>query len=198
MHCIDSIEYKGHTINIFPDDDTPDPRKEFDNLGAMVCFHRRYNLGDQHEFRDPDEFAEFLKEEKPICLPLYLFDHSGITISTESERFRVCDPQGWDWGMLGYIYATKEDVRQEYGVKRVTRKILEKVTKLLQSEVEEYDHYLTGNVYGYEITKMDEDAKPQVAGVIESCWGFFGHSEDYMISEAKSVIDHMETTNDRH
>jgi hypothetical protein len=187
MQGIDSIEYKGYTINIFPDDHPPDPREEFDHLGTMVCFHRRYDLGDQHDFRNPNEFAEFLKEEKPICLPLYLYDHSGITISTKSERFRACDPQGWDWGMLGYIYATKEDVRKEYGVKHVTRKILEKVTKLLQSEVQEYDHYLTGNVYGYEITKGER----QAGEVIDSCWGFFGYPEDDMIAAAKAVIDQI-------
>ena len=96
----------------------------FASIGATT-------LATRHEFRDPDEFMEFLKEEKPIRLPLYLYDHSGITISTESERFRACDPQGWDWGMLGYIYVTKENVRKEYGVKRVSRKILDKVTKLL-------------------------------------------------------------------
>src|SRR5208283_3667431 len=195
MQCIDSIEYKGHTINIFPNQDTPDPRKEFDHLGTMVCFHRRYNLGDRHEFRSPEEFAEFLKEEKPICLPLYLFDHSGITISTKNERFRACDPQGWDWGMLGCIYVTKENVRKEYGVKRVTRKIFEKVVKLLLAEVQEYDHYLTGNVYGYEITK---DGKPRARDVIDSCWGFFGCPEDYIIPEAKSIIDHMEAVHAGH
>jgi hypothetical protein len=54
MQSLDSIEYKGHTINIFPDGDAPNPRKEFDSLGTMVCFHRRYNLGDRHEFRDPE------------------------------------------------------------------------------------------------------------------------------------------------
>jgi hypothetical protein len=130
---------------------------------------------------------EFLKEEKPICLPLYLFVHSGATMSTESDRFRACDPQGWDWGMLGYIYVTKENVRTEYNVNRVSRKILEKVTKLLQSEVQEYDHYLTGNVYGYEITKEER----QAGKVIDSCWGFFGYPEDYVIPEAKAVIDQI-------
>jgi hypothetical protein len=194
MQGIDSIEYKGYTVNIYPDEDAPNPRKEFDHLGTMVCFHRRYNLGDKNEFRSPQEFRDFLKEEKPIRLPLYLFDHSGITMSTESERFRACDPQGWDWGMVGYIYVTKENVRKEYNVNRVSRKLLEKVSKLLQSEVEEYDHYITGNVYGYEITKGER----QAGKVIDSCWGFFGHPEDYMISEAKSLIDHRETTNDRH
>ena len=194
MQCIDSIEYKGHKINIFPDGDAPNPREEFDHLGTMVCFHRRYNLGDRHEFRSPEEFMDFLKDEKPICLPLYLFDHSGITMSTEKERFRASDPQGWDWGMLGYSYVTKENVRKEYGVKRVTRKILDKVAKLLLAEFAEYDHYLTGNVYGYEITKGER----QAGKVIDSCWGFLGYPEDYMISEAKRSIDHMETTNDRH
>jgi hypothetical protein len=187
MQSLDSIEYKGHLINIFPDEDAPNPRKEFDHLGTMVCFHRRYNLGDEHEFLDPDEFAEFLKEEKPICLPLYLFDHSGITMSAKSERFRACDPQGWDWGTVGYIYVTKENVRKEYGVKRVTRKILEKVTKLLEGEVQEYDQYLTGNVYGYEITKGER----QAGKVIDSCWGFFGDPEDYVIPEAEAVINQI-------
>jgi hypothetical protein len=188
MQRIDSIEYKGCLITIFPDEDPPNPRMEFDHLGTMVCFHRRYNLGDRHEFQRPEEFMQFLKAEKPIYLPLFLFDHSGITISTESERFRACDPQGWDWGMLGYIYVTKENVCKEYNVKRVSRKILEKVTKLLEAEVAEYDHYLTGNVYGYEITKRER----QEGEVIDSCWGFFGYPEDYMIPEAKSTIDHME------
>ena len=194
MQGIDSIKYKGYTVNIFPDEDAPNPRKEFDHLGTMVCFHRRYNLGDKNEFRSPQEFRDFLKEEKPICLPLYLFDHSGITMSTKSERFSACDPQGWDWGMLGYIYVTKEDVRKEYGVKRVTRKILDEVAKLLLAEVEEYDHYLTGNVYGYEITRREQ----QAGKVLDSCWGFFGNPGDYVISEAKSIIDHLETERDRH
>ncbi len=191
MQGIDSIEYMGYLINIFPDEDSPDPRKEFDHLGTMVCFHRRYNLGDKHEFRDPDEFKDFLKEEKPICLPLYLFDHSGITMSTRSEKFRACDPQGWDWGMLGYIYVTKENVRKEYSVNRVSRKVLDKVIKLLQSEVAEYAHFLTGNIYGYEITKAEKDEEPQASEVIDSCWGFFGYPEDYMIPEAKALIDQI-------
>ena len=86
--------------------------------------------------------------------------------------------------MLGYIYVTKENVRKEYNAKRVSRKVLDKVSKLLQSEVEEYDHFLTGNVYGYEITGIEEH-------VIDSCWGFFGYPEDYMIPEAKAVIDQI-------
>lgn len=188
MQLIDLIEYKGYLINIFPDEDSADPRKAFDHLGTMVCFHRRYDLGDRHEFRSPEEFMRFLKDEKPICLPLYLFDHSGITISTENGRFRACDPERWDWGLLGFIYVTRESLWKEYNVSRVGRKVFERVTKLLKAEVEEYDHYLTGNVYGYEITKGAEE---QGKEVINACWGFFGNPDDYMIPEAKAVIDQI-------
>ena len=194
MQGIDSIEYKGHTINIFPDEDAPNPREKFDNFGTMVCFHHRYDLGDRHEFRSPKEFIQFLKEEKPIRLPIFLYDHSGVTISTESAWFLACDPEGWDWELLGFIYVTRENVRKEYSINRVSRKLFDEVTKLLQSEVAEYDHYLTGNVYGYEITKGER----QSGEVIDSCWGFFGSPEDFMILEAKSIIDHMEPINDRH
>ena len=38
-------------------DDTPQhPRAEQDNLGTMICFHSRYNLGDEHSFHEPDDF----------------------------------------------------------------------------------------------------------------------------------------------
>lgn len=189
--CLEPIEYRNHTIKIFRDLDPPDPRREFDHLGAMVCFHRLYEFGDRHEFRNPQEFMDFLKAEKPVRLPLYLFDHSGITISTTSKRFRACDPDGWDWGLLGCIYVSKQDVRNEYGVNRVSRKVLEKVTKLLLAEVEEYDHYLTGNVYGYEITMGGTE-------VLGSSFGFFGAPEVCAIPAAKSAIDQLETEHDRH
>lgn len=38
-------DYKGYTIKIYHDEDAESPR-DWDNLGEMVCFHRRYNLGD--------------------------------------------------------------------------------------------------------------------------------------------------------
>ena len=46
-------------------DDTPQhPRAEQDNLGTMICFHSRYNLGDEHSFHEPDDFLMDLLEKK--------------------------------------------------------------------------------------------------------------------------------------
>ena len=71
--------------------------------------------------------------------------------------------------------------RDEWGVKRISKKIREKVFEVLQAEVKEYDYYLRGEVYGYEITKDGKD--------IDSCWGFIGDPEDYMIPQAKKIAE---------
>ena len=36
-----------YVLVIQPDDDPFNPRED-DNFGKMVCFHRRYHLGDHH------------------------------------------------------------------------------------------------------------------------------------------------------
>ena len=117
MHdSIDSEEYRGYTINIYSDDDPMNPRTECDNLGTMLCYHGRYTLGDA----DPvyksddqngwDELEEKLIKEQHavVVLPLYLYDHSGITMNTGGFS---CS---WDSGQVGFIYVTREKVLKEY------------------------------------------------------------------------------------
>ena len=169
--AIETIEYRGHTILIHLDDDAQDPRKEFDYLGHMVCWHRRYNLGDKHNFSDPSDAKEMFKETHALVLLLYLYDHSGITMS--SSPFSC----PWDSGQVGYIYVTLEEVKKEWGCKQVTPTIRRKAMACLQSEVEEYDQYLTGQVYGFEVKETGD-----------SCWGFYGDMK-YVIEEAKSSVD---------
>ena len=41
--------------------------------------------------------------QRHLILPLYLMDHSGLSIRTSSELFRMCDSAGWDWGCVGFI-----------------------------------------------------------------------------------------------
>jgi len=47
-------------------DPEPVNPREWDNLGTMVCFHKRYNLGDEpgskHHFETPSQLLEFLEE----------------------------------------------------------------------------------------------------------------------------------------
>lgn len=114
-----------------------------------------------------------------VIIPVSCYEHGGITISASGRR------AGWDSfdsGQLGFVYVSHEDIKKEFNVKRLTKKVLERAEKLLISEVEEYDHYLCGEVYGYIIE--DENGEQ-----LDSCWGFLGDYK-YCLDEAKSAADY--------
>ena len=171
-----------YKIEVIQDESPYSPRED-DNLGTMVCFHRRYNLGDSkkhHGFSDSDELNDFIRENKKnICviLPLYIYDHSGLTMNTTGFS---CP---WDSSRVGVIYIMKKKVREEYGWKRITKARIEKIRQYLVGEVETYDQYLTGDVYGYRITDTTNDE------VVDSCWGFYG--EEYCMTEATGEVECM-------
>jgi len=89
-------------------------------------------------------------ENPAVILPLYLYDHSGITISTKPFS---CP---WDSGQVGFIYATKDAVCKEFRVKEITDEIIQKVTEILEDEVNLYDKYLTGEIYCYNVLKVEK------------------------------------------
>ena len=173
MTIYKKIRNEKGTLKIFYDEEPQSPR-EWDNLGKMICFHRRYSLGDKHDYRSDDydgwdEFEKAIKrdyrrnkDEVAIMLPLYLYDHSGITISTEPFS---CP---WDSGQVGFIVVSKKDIRKEYNRKKVTKDLIEKAEKVLLGEVEIYDNYLCGEVYGFTLEDVEGNE-------IDSCWGFYGY-----------------------
>ena len=130
--------------------ETLDNPRECDNLGSMVCYHRRYNLGDKDEYLPghykPNsgdfwgwgEMRQYFEKvhDLAVCLPIYMIDHSGIAVSTKPFS---CP---WDSGRIGFIFVSKEKLRKEYGVKRITASLVDKATRILEAEVQEYNQYL--------------------------------------------------------
>src|SRR5690606_13075957 len=110
--------------------------------------------------------------DQAIILPLYLYDHSGITMSTTPFS---CP---WDSGQVGYIFVAKKKARAEYGWSRLTRARDVKVEKCLIGEVQVYDQYLQGGVWGYQALQDDE--------VVDSCWGFYGSDPN-----ANGIAEHV-------
>lgn len=190
MEVYEKIQVNKRTVLTIAYDANPmNPRKEWDNVGTMVCWHNQYNLGDEKPSYDPESFffelarmidygiddpaycdteAQAEKARKRInrivdtnyvILPLYLYDHSGITMNTTGFSCR------WDSGQVGYIYVSKDKAMNEYGLKAWNKAAKEKVKKYLQGEVEDYDRYLTGDVYGFILEGGGQD---------DSCWGFYG------------------------
>jgi hypothetical protein len=170
-----------YIIKIYQDESPYSPRED-DNLGTMICFHRRYSLGDKHNF-SVEEAQDMTKEKDIISLPLYLYDHSGITINTTGFSCR------WDSGCVGFIYVTKEQVRKEYDVKKITKDIIEKVKKVLEAEVKVYDQYLTGDVYGYQVFEVSKcELGHEHEEEVSSCWGYYGEEE--CINDAKRIVEY--------
>jgi len=175
---MESIKYKNHTINIV-DDECPESPREWDNLGKMICFHSRYDLGDKHDINHDDYDGwdamekHLAKEYDGVILPLYLYDHSGITMNTTGFS---CN---WDSGQLGFICVSKESIRKWHSWKNITKKRLDTISKYLVNEVGTYDKYLTGEVYGFEV-------KDNKGDIVDSCYGFY-NKED-AINDAKGCI----------
>ena len=166
---------EGNLVTIWQDEFFEDNPRDWDNMGVMACWHRRYNLGDEQPECSPSEYLEDLPEGT-VILPLYLYDHSGITMSTTAFS---CP---WDSGQVGIIYATPEKVKECFMDDNVDE---DRVRSVLVGEVETYDMYLTGEVYGYEVQKpIGCDACGNVEyEFVHNCGGFFG---DGGIAQIKS------------
>lgn len=159
MNLYNQIKYNGYRINIYYDDDARSPREAYDNLGTLYTAHRRYRP--EKEFDDHFDidkvfeghignFREsFLKEY--IALPVYLYDHGGITISTSPFS---CP---WDSGFFGIIAVPLDKVRREYGWKNITAKRRKRIEGYLQDEISTLDNYYTGEVFGYRIMPESDD-----------------------------------------
>ena len=172
----------------------------------MVCWHRHYSLGDKHDYDGIEDFFQtlykevlgkgydetnelywqdmfkMLQESNLILIkPINMYDHSGITVST-SNGYPYNDR--WDAGCVGFIYVTKKKIFEECG--DITEENWkERADAYLEGEMETYDQYLRGKVYGFKLTKIgtQQDKCPHCGEVIreyeeeeevDSCWGFYG------------------------
>jgi hypothetical protein len=246
-------------VRIVADSDYESPC-DGENLGTMVCSHRRYTLGDEQcDGRPPvcdwidwqlvseAEAAEAIKRIAKsgadgaasirrfwdssavgrkvdflannlaelmewtttaadvaselaalhnVILPLYLYDHSGITMS--------CGPFScpWDSGQVGIIKCSLADAQANWmitddadkaqgwdytmpdwmdgetyigdrpAVERPTITLRAATERNLRAEVKVYDQFLTGDVYGFIVE--DYDAVTDEWKQTDSCWGFYG------------------------
>ena len=157
----------GRVLELNPDYFADNPR-EWDNITKMICFHSRYNVGDKHEYNHSnyngwDELQnDIVNRENPAAmLPLYMYDHGGVSISTSPFS---CP---WDSGQIGFVLISKDKARESLNVKRITKKIADRLEKCLLNEVITYNQYMQGNVYHFTIYDKDGDIE-------DSCSGFYG------------------------
>jgi hypothetical protein len=195
-------------LRIVIDPEPLDPRAEYDNAAVMACWHRRYRLGDAdgparlrdavrasrghrpHDDNLDDPYvlrAALTRCRDIVSLPLYLYDHSGITISTSrSYPFN----NRWDAGQVGFVFMTRAQILAQFapsGAERLTARLRARAEALMRAEVAIYDQYLTGDVFGYVV----ED---DIGEHLDSCWGFFGR--EACVEEGRAVAQHHAETID--
>jgi len=177
MEDIKRFEHEGLTVRIQYDPNPENPR-EWDNLGTMVFFHKRRNVGDKHTFT-VEELREYVKRDDVIALPVYAYDHSCFRLSTTRNYPFNCQ---WDSGQLGYICIEREKALKEFGKKRLTAALHRKVEDGLRSEVAVYDKYLNGEFVGFVIENAEGEH-------LDSCWGF--DALDYCEEQAKESAERI-------
>lgn len=192
-------KFNGLVIELTFDDDECNNPRDWDNAATMVCGHGRYLLGDKdakhavikdiqdskhrkkswEDLTDWDNVANLDHMARKcgfIVLPLYLYNHSIISMNTTGFGCQ------WDSGQVGFIYMTQEEVRKEFGVKYITKKVREMAEKRMRQEVETYDMYIKGDIWYYRIEKEDGEH-------IDSCGGNFGR--EYTEEEVKAIINNI-------
>jgi hypothetical protein len=174
---VDTFEHAGLTVEIHYDDSPESPR-EWSNVGHMVCWHRRTNLGDEtirtEDYANMDALLDSFRDQGArVILPLWLYEHGGMSM-------RVGDGNAfsdeWDSGLVGFIYDTPEGVKECIGDDATE----EQIKACLVQEVETYDEFLQGMVYGYEVKDVEGE-------VLDACWGYYG--SDHVRQSAREAAE---------
>ena len=168
------------TLELNQEECAESPR-QWDNLTKMIFFGAHKHIGDKHNLKASHyngwrELRRAVEKEYDVaCIKvIYGYSHSGLTISTTPFS---CP---WDSGILGFAIITKKDLRNNYSIKRCTKKYIDYGNDIhIEGEIETLDQYIGGEVYYFNIENED--------GVTEdSCGGFYGSD----IKE-NGVLDHI-------
>ncbi len=174
------INEKNTRLNILYDDCTESPR-EWSNVTKMLLFHKKYCFPNESQF-STDNYSSWeelkkaiTKKWKPAYIaPVFMLDHSGLVFNIESfggynGRF--------DSGQIGFIVIRKREAKP---YKNKTE-----LEKIARNELNTYNCYINGEVFGYELRENDE--------YIDGCSGFYDCSDmiDYVPDEFTDDINHI-------
>lgn len=179
-----------HLTLIINYDDSPQSPREWSNIGTFLAWQDRYNSPDKNNFNDMEEFfSEMIGEQTYeniynkstsvhqlfemlqnamdrkgyILYPITREEHGNVYYSIGTN-------QGWDVGIVGVYFTEKEKIYKEFEVKKISKKLREKIKFIVESEIEIYNQYANGEVWGYIVEKDNE--------IVDSCYGFYGDMND--------------------
>jgi len=170
----------GLTINIMPDIDSGQSPDDWGDRGAfIVAYHRDFDVRRDKIIQECD-LREYFGNGVQIeqlgryhILPLSAYIHSQVKLYRGTHK--VC---AWDSCQVGAILLDK-----------VEFKLLKTAESFADGLLRDWNNYLSGNVYGFEILYKDGES-------LESCWGYYGDydAKDGVLDEARDCVDGL--TND--
>jgi hypothetical protein len=190
MSTVKKVTVGNKVVRIIQDSCNESPR-EWCNLATMVFAGKHKGLGDDHQVDFSEGFnsrqdiitrgEELVRKQMKdvaVCIPVHMYDHGNVSISTNSGYPYDCR---WDSGTVGFVVVTKSAIRENFGAKRVTQKLIDRATQIAEGEVETLSNYIRGDVYGFDIKDIEGNQ-------IDSCYGFYGVN-----FETNGMKDYLET-----
>lgn len=191
--------YEPQLVHVENDDYTNKYYEYFVTIGGKRQIQRVVAGSDYSE----GEIAGFIAEEfsvierikliedtgEVVILPISVYDHSGITIWLGAKWSHP--DASWDCSSIGFAYVEKSTAEKEGMLdpgEKYKHDWKEWAYAMMEGEMETYDQFVRGEVYGYMIE--DENGEEATDRDLCGCWGFFGDDgKKEMLSEAKANID---------
>ena len=174
--------------------------REWDNLGTILIDSSKSHwvaspddevdtsilLGNnpyEHWENIRKEQLKLKKSDIAVVYPITKYEHGEISLQLGYTK-------GWDYCVIGFVYVMKETIRKEYGVKRITKSMLNNAKNCVQSELDTLSSWLNGNCYGWQIkeyTPTDDGLDWQEVDTLDSCWGYL--EQDYARNDMKYILN---------
>ena len=161
--------YKGYTISIEQDRFAVSPDEWSDEGMFLTAEARRYFEVKRKGFMSYDIDLDKVSKSYDV-FPLFAYIHSGILLSLTEENYPFNDQ--WDSGQIGRVF-----IQKTIAEKKKERQ------KIAQDLVNNWNDFLSGNVYCYAVEDHEGD-------IVASCGGFYGDPENALF-EAKEEIDSL-------
>lgn len=184
-------QYAGFKIEIWHDEYAPNPAENDCIAGEYTIFKSR-NFREMSSVKNPisrDEFTEKCESGEMDNYVVFIFDldsRAGLSaVHIRPERIRTID-EGSTFD--GVWFMSFDEIVKEWGntptiLPEGTFTPYEMAVRYGKAFLQEMDDYYMGNVYGYKV--LDSEGEE-----VDSCWGFIGNYDGYILQEAKSVCEH--------
>lgn len=176
-------KHKGKCYKLTVDNDeyVENPRDDYDHADILHTWHDKYTIGgkdDENNQSKPDSPEEYkeLTSHFAVFLPVFMMDHSNVSISTTPYS---CP---WDSGQVGVIGLTQKALKEESWDEP-------RAKAYLKSSVEELNQFMQGRVYRYNLEEFDTTIADYET--IDSLSGIY--AEDIDDAWDQVVKDHLDS-----